>query len=342
MVDRQLWFLIPRQIRSFPADLAFALGLTFLTVLSAVTPVVRQTPLRIALAVPFLFLVPGYVLVATLFPERGGFLTIDSSPTPRASIDGVERLVASLAASIIVEGCIGILLNFTALGVRFVPVVVATTVFVAMMSLAAARRRLLVPDSDRFRVPYRHWIAEARSSLGADSPTGVANVVVVVTILLSVGAVAHTATDGGSGETFSEFYLLTENDEGELVLDDYPENLSNATEPLVVGVRNSEHESTTYTVVVRLQRVSWEGNSPKVVEQRRLRRFRFSLAHGEEWRERHRLNATLAGGGNATAAPRTSVRVQYLLYRGQPPETPRASNAYRELHFWTNATRSAE
>jgi len=54
----------------------------------------------------------------------------------------------------------------------------------------------------------------------------------------------------------TEFYLLTENESGDLVAAGYPTNMTRGESgSLVVGIGNQGHESVEYTVVVELQRV---------------------------------------------------------------------------------------
>lgn len=322
--------LVPGPVRRLPADIAVTLAAAGLTALSTVAPVVAETPLRAALVLPFAFFFPGYAVVAALFPEAGRPLTTDSTATTDVGIDGVERFVLSVASSVFVTGLLGVFLNFTAWGIRFLPVVVATTGFTVLAALVALRRRHSVPESDRFRVPHRRWRASAASGLDVfETPTNLANVLLAATVLLSAGAVAYTATNAGGGETFSEFYLLTENDEGELTLDGYPRQMTRGeSAPVVVGVTNREREPTDYTVVAQLQQVSRE-NATRVTERRTLQRFEFSLAHNETWRQTHRLTPNVTG---------RNLRVQYLLYRGATPENPTGANAYETLQFWTNVT----
>ena len=63
--------LHPRLVREFPPDLTVCVLVTVLTVLAATVPIVRETPLRVVLGLPFVLFVPGYVFVAALFPEVG-------------------------------------------------------------------------------------------------------------------------------------------------------------------------------------------------------------------------------------------------------------------------------
>lgn len=66
------WRLVPRPIRSFPAELAAVVADVILTVLSVVIPVVRASPRRAVFGLADVLFVPGEAFVAALFPEAGG------------------------------------------------------------------------------------------------------------------------------------------------------------------------------------------------------------------------------------------------------------------------------
>jgi uncharacterized membrane protein len=81
----------------------------------------------------------------------------------------------------------------------------------------------------------------------------------------------------------------------------------------------------TYTVVVQLQEVEVANNSTTVLDRTELDRFETTVPHNETHHQRHTLRPTRSG---------ENLRVQYLLYMGEPPDDPTGENAYRELHVW--------
>ncbi|QCC47236.1 DUF1616 domain-containing protein [Halobellus limi] len=339
MPERADWKLyLPESVRTLPADLAAVLTLVGLQLLVTLTPVLNETPLRVVLGLPFVLFVPGYALIAALFPERGSTAeertdtdgTDDPDGTARgeSGIDGIERVALSFGTSIAVVPLLGLVLNFTPWGIRLVPILVAVSGFtVAAVAVGSARRKAL-PEDERFAVPYDRWYRAATEELfHPDSRADAAlNVLLVVSVLLATASVGYAVAVPKTGESFSELYLLTENDEGELVADGYPEELVEG-EPasLVVGVGNQEHQPTNYTVVVALQRVEVANNSTTVLEEDRLRTFSPRVAHNETWHRPHRIEPTMTG---------ERLRLTYLLYKGAPPASPSVENAYREVHLW--------
>ena len=369
MNRRDVWLLLPRPLRNLPADLAAVVVLTIVTLLSVFVPVVNDTPLRVVFGLCFVLFLPGYAFVAALFPEAGGHqsaesghdqaessttstekpravpgtdaataeageITEASDPT-QAGIDGIERVALSFGLSIAIVPLIGLVLNFTPWGIRLTPIAVAVAGFtLSSVAVAAQRRQNLLPD-ERFRVPYRTWITTARTELfEPDSRTDSAlNVLLIVSVLLAIGSVGYAVAVPPQGEQFSEFYLVTENADGELVADGYPEQLERGEQAdLIVGISNNEYERTEYTVVVQLQEVTQDGNETQVIDREELDRFTTTLEHNTTHHERHQLVPTRTG---------ENLRVQYLLYEGDPPETPTQNTAYRDLHIWIDVVAPA-
>lgn len=371
-----LALLLPAPIRRFPADLTAVLVSVVLTVLSVFLPVVSETPLRVVFGLAFVLFLPGYAFIAALFPEAGASPaspddtddaderrrsppsagspaddeTLDvsgsgsdgdaDSATPTAGgIDGIERVALSFGTSIAITPLIGLVLNFTPFGIRLVPVVLSLAVFTTAAAIAAAYRRQALPEVERFRVPYREWAGETRTELfepdsGADAAL---NVLLVLSVLVAAGSVAYAVTVPQSGERFTELYLLTESEDGDLIADDYPQNFTvGESKPVVVGVTNQEHRPENYSVVVELQsvtRVQTDNNSTRlrVTDETELRRFRTGrLGHNETWQQTYNIAPTTTGD---------RLRLTFLLYRGDPPENPTVENAYREVHLFVNVSR---
>lgn len=338
MVDtRKLRLLLPPRARRFPADLTVVLALTAATCLAVLLPAFSGTGLRVALGLAFAFIAPGYALTAALFPERaesshesereGDSDDAFLRRVRRGTVGGWERLALSIGLSLAVVPLVGMVLNFTPPGIRLVPVVVSIGAFTVGAAVFAAVRRWNVPAERRFRVPYRRWYATARAGLfSAETRTDqLLNVALAVSLVLAVGSVGYAIAGPKPDEQYTEFYLLSP-DDGELIASDYPaEFVRGEEEPLTVGITNNEGERTEYAVVVELQRVERDasGNASRVVERRDLHRFRTALGPNETWHRDHTVTPPMTG---------ENLRLQYLLYRGDPPTEPRAENAYRTVH----------
>ncbi|WP_101297053.1 DUF1616 domain-containing protein [Halegenticoccus soli] len=338
MSEERNWrLLLPAPLRRFPPDLTAVVCLVVLVDAAALLPVIRDTPLRVVLGLPLVLFVPGYAFISALFPEGAtGDPEGSGERSGRSGIDGLERVAFSFGTSIAIVALLGLLLNFTPWGIRLVPILVALSAFTIAMAGLAANRRQRVPESRRFVVPYRDWIAVFREeTLRPQTRTdAVLNVVLVICLLLAVSSVAYAVWTPRGGESFTEFYLLTEDENGEFVADDYPTNFTQGEgQSLYVGITNQEHEAVDYTVVVELHRVETGNNSTRVLEERELHRFQTTLDHNETWRTQHTITPPIAGD---------RLRLTYLLYKGTLPADPTVENADQELHLWVNVSESSE
>jgi uncharacterized membrane protein len=208
----------------------------------------------------------------------------------------------------------------------------SVTLFTLAASVVAASRRWALPVEERFRVPYREWIAAARTELlePDDRADAALNVLLVLSIVIATASVGYAVIVPKDGEAFTELYLLTEGEDGALVADDYPtEFVRGESRSLVVGVGNHEHRPVNYSLVVELQRVQVRNNSTTVLEEDRLRAWQFRVADNRTVTRNHSIAPTLTG---------QRLRLAYLLYRGQPPADPTVENAYREVHLWINVS----
>jgi uncharacterized membrane protein len=346
--ERGWWLLLPEPVRELPADLAAVSILTAVTLVAVLVPGVRETPLRVIVGLPFVLFLPGYALIAALFPEAG---TSPDSDAPageelraadegevaddREGIDGIERVALSFGLSIAVVPLVGLVLNFTPFGIRLVPVVVAISgLTIALTGVAASRRRALPPE-ERFRVPYRTWLAAGQTELfEPKSRTDAAlNVLLVVSIVLAVSSVAYAVAVPTQGESFTEFYLLTEQEDGTLVADEYPtEFTAGEPESIVVGIGNHEHQREEYTVVVAIQEVRIANNSTTVLAENELQRLQTTVGDNETWHQEVSVAPSMTG---------ERLRLQFLLYRGDAPASPAIDSAYRETHLWVNVSAPA-
>lgn len=328
--DRGWWLLLPKPIRRFPADLTAVIGLTLLTILAVFVPVVRDTPLRLLVGLPFVLFVPGYAFIAVLFPERGGVSDTAQSAGDHdeGGIDPIERVALAFGMSIAIVPLLGLVLNFTPWGIRLVPIMLTIGGFTIGCAVIAAVRRWELPAERRFSVPYQAWLATARTELFEpdDRMDAALTVALVLSILLALGSVGFAIAAPQQGEQFSEFYLLTEDENGELVASDYPEEFAQGeSQPLILGIENNEYETVEYTVVVQLERVEGEGDDATVVERDELDRFETTVEHDETWQEEYSVAPTMAG---------EDLRLTFLLFDGEVPSNPTQENAYRELHLW--------
>lgn len=302
------------------ADLGVALAALLLADAAVFLPVVSESPLRLALVLPVLLLVPGYAVVAALFPEDRGLPSARPADDPRLGLLG--RVVLSVGASVGVVAAVALTLDFTVFGFQLVPLLAGVTVLTVAATAAAWARRRAVP-APRQAAPTEDAVAGAKAFLvGGSRRDRALSALLVVSLVVAAGAV-YAAPSEGEGEL--SVSLLAESN-GTLAADDYPTELV-VGEPttLFLAVDNGAPEPTTATVVVRLQSVAVEGTDVTVTSQRVLDRYTVQVpGNTTEIVER------------AVTPDRTGerLRLAYHVYRGAAPEGTGPEEADRSVHLW--------
>lgn len=279
-------------------------------------------PVRVLFGLALVLFLPGYALVSAVFPRRG-----DGDRSDRPT--GLERLVLGVGLSLAVTVLTGVVLSLSGVGFRTVTILsVAAGVTLVSTAVAWWRRRQL-PANRRFRLPVGRWRAALRANTAdaglVDSALTALAVLGVVVLLVSLVFAAPLSgalgQESGEEPAFTEAFLLTPGD-GQPVADAYPTALSpSELATLTVGLGNNENTRQRYTVLVYAERVV----DGAVAERQQLHRFEPTIDDGTRWRRDHVVRPVF---------PSDRVRLQYLVYRGDPPAEPGVESAYRELHLW--------
>ncbi|WP_137287212.1 DUF1616 domain-containing protein [Halorussus salinisoli] len=328
--------LVDRLARpALPLDLLAVVGYAVVTVVVLSQPGVYGSSLAVALGLPLVFFAPGYALVALLFPGS----TPDDARSGRTLADvrqhglsGNERVALGFGLSVALLPTLGVTVEFSPWTIAPATVLLSLAGLASGLSVAAAIRRLRRPADRRFSLPVRAWFDGGRRATTTGSVADRAlNVGLAAAVVLAVATMGYAVAVPSDGEEFTNVSLLSRNDTGELVADDYPRNFERGeSKPLVVELSNREGERTSYSVVVELQRVSQSGDGgAKVLEERTLATFTPTVDAGQQWRTTHEVTPTMTGD---------NLRLVYLVYEGDPAEDPTTENAYRNVHVWVNVT----
>jgi uncharacterized membrane protein len=186
--------------------------------------------LRILLGIPFLLFIPGYTLLAALFPRRG-------------ELTGISRPTLSFALSIAIVPLLGLVLNYTPWGIRLEPILYTITLFIFITSIIAWFRQRNIIDTDRYVIRFRFqwlgWDQGTRSKL--------LTVTLIIVVLGLLGMIGYFISQPKSEEAFTEFYILGQ--EGETA--NYPRELT-VGEPgvITVGINNHEGSKVNYRIEV--------------------------------------------------------------------------------------------
>jgi uncharacterized membrane protein len=285
-----------------PLDLILVLGSTLLTLAFIYVPYINQTILRSAVGLVMVLFIPGYALIAALFPGK-------------KDIDGIERAALSFGLSIAVVPLIGLALNFTPWGIRLDPITVCLTIFTIICVLVANKRRHVLPPDERFSVDFKKLYEEFKAEAFPASESRfdrILTVILIISIIASVCMVVYVIVVPKQGEKFTEFYILGPGGMAE----NYPTRFSLGDEkPVIVGVVNHEYRNVTYDLYVRLN----DSLNISTIYQ-----DKFIVAHNETMEEQVKLKPDRTG---------TNMKMEFLLYADG-----NMTASYRDLHLWVNVT----
>lgn len=299
--------------------------------------------IRIAAVVPFVTFLPGYAVLAVLFPSVGTHATYAfdrnesglENPLPtKSGVDGAERVAFSALLSIVAVGLVALVANFTPWGVTVGPILVGLAgLTLALTGGAVVRRRDLDPE-ERYVPRPGNFVSALRfsggpgASWGRDSRTRLFDVAFALSILLfasSLGYAAVNPPQEAESSGFTEFYVETGDVESA-----YPSQYSpGETRTVPLEIANHEEEHVEYTLVVLEQRVVADGENRTVVDETELDRRSIALDHDETSGVELSVSPTMTG---------TDLRLALLLYEGQPPADPGVESAYRTLRLPIDVT----
>ena len=335
------------RLRSVPADLLGVLVAVAVAHAFVFLPALSESPLRILVGLPFVLFVPGYAFVSALFPEEGASPTasrdgagvlsngedrsrIESPVDASRGIDRWERIALAFGLSIATVPLVAMVVTLSPLAFGAATVLPAIGFFSILCTVVAGVRRQVLPPQRRFRVSPVDWLTRTRRSVAQSDTRGelLLSTGLAIAVVLAVSTLGFAVLAPPDGETYTEFYVLSENAEGDLVAADYPDSLQpGEPQPISVGIENYERETVDYEVVIQLQRVEGTGTDAVVTERTRIDRYATTLDHNETWVDERSLTAPDGWTG-------TELRLEFLLYEGEVPATPTRENAHRSLHLW--------
>lgn len=264
---------------SFARDLQIAALIIILTILFILIPPLNNSPIRTILGITMVLFLPGYSLIAALFPRKN-------------DLDGIERLALSFGLSIAVVPLIGLGLNFTPFGIRLVPILISLSVFTLAMLMIAYYRRSKLSGEERFEVSFSNIYSPIKSEIfspkqGVDK---ILTIILIISILVSIITLIYVIVTPKQGEKFTEFYILGDNGTAQ----GYPTLMeAGKNSSVIVGITNHEYVLTNYTLDISLENVS-------------LKKMNVRLMHNSSWKKK--IFFTPEKTGN-------KLKLEFLLYK---------------------------
>jgi uncharacterized membrane protein len=281
-------------------------------------PILKDTPARVLLGLPVILFIPGYLLIATLFPGK-------------RDIDSIERIALSFGLSIAIVPLIGLGLNYTPWGIRLDPIVISLVVFILILAFLAHIRRAGLPADERYVPPTRELLSAARKELfpaGSTRADRILSLILVLAIVAAIGTTIYVIAVPREGERFTEFFILG----AKGMAGDFPERIVvGRNNSMYIGIGNHEYRTVNYTVETYLLAMQYDEalNTSTINSTELLDRFPAAVAHNETTILPYSF--TVPGVGYN--------RIEILLFNETVPGDDvtgmdRVNLSYRDLHFW--------
>lgn len=316
-----------RMREAIPTDLLLVVGYALL-VDALVIASVGVGPVRFLLGTVFLFFVPGYAVVAALFPGRPRRSTVErtGSATLRDPHEGLllsERVAISFGTSVALVPVVAVVLGALAMPLTMEAILGSLTVVVVGFAAIGAVRRIRLRPADRFH-PFGP--GHTRGD-GGQRTTSRGSTALAVGLVLAVGLAGGAFVYGIAAEPPSTQYtsatLVTASADGEYVASGYPTN-GTVGEPvsLTLRVDNRQTSPANVSAIVALERPDESGEG--VVERDRLTTLETELPPDGRWNASHQVAPTFAG---------EDLRLAYYVYVGEVPSAIGPDTADHELYL---------
>ncbi len=278
-------------------DLMLVLIFLLLGILFVLVPPFNQTPLRIVFALPILLFLPGYALIAAMFPRN-------------TELSAIERFTLSIGLSIAIFVFDGFAISVTVWRFRPTPIIISLSLITFTLVLITVFVRLRIPDDELFYFDLTS-VSEFRDSIrkSDEKPSDIEKALIIAlvgSIIIASGMLIYAKVTFEE-EQFTVLYILGEGGKAE----NYTTELY-LLEPssIIVGVENYEHAPVDYTLELKLGGYSL------------MKQQIPTLAHSEKWEEVVSFTPRHAG---------KHLKLEILLYKSDPTGT------YRSVHLWVDS-----
>lgn len=286
--------------QKFPSDLLLVAGLVILTDIFVLIPILSGSLIRTALGLPLILFLPGYALIAMLFPEKSG-------------LEVMERIALSVAMSVSVVSLIGLALSYTPWGIKEMPLVTSVSIFTLIMLVTAYVRRNYLPADRKFEVPFRALAFSLLSGIMGEPESKTEKnlrIILALSLLILIGTGAYVTLVPQDKEPYTEFYVLGANGTANNYKTDYIQGESGT---YFIGITNNEHRTMDYTMEVRLKNQSLP--LPENLQHIRL-------ANNKTLVEPLEITPSVEG---------ENMKLEFLLFNETEKNIP-----YKDLRLWIN------
>ena len=286
--------------------------------------------IRIILGLPFIFFIPGYTLIFTLFPNKKTDI----------GINFIERIALSIGFSVAIVPTIGLGLNYTTSGIQLESIYTCIFVFVIGLGTLGIYQWFNLDPSERFIINF--YIPKLRSKNKIDF---FLNVLIIVSIIIVITVATYALITPKEKEKTTEFYLLGSSENST----DFPNNVSKGQNySVIIGLTNHEYKTINYTIEVWLINQTQTENNSIIQNMWFVDKISVNLNHIDmdidnikkvQWEYPYSFNTNKTGSFKHTFLlfkTSTEDYIKDLDYKENAKE--KISSAYRETHLWINIT----
>jgi uncharacterized membrane protein len=203
--------------------------------------------------------------------------------------------------------------------------------FITAMIMAAAYRRIHLIPEERFTVSFKFLFETGRKAFIPDGGSGIdrgLSIILILSIIITIGATVYVVVVPKEGEHFTEFYILGETGRAA----DYPREIELGKEySIILGIGNHEYRNVTYTIECHAVNLTFDPVINNSIEN--------GMKLLDEWSVTIADNTTYEKGWNFSLSQRGFNRLDFLLFNETIPDATilgmdRINASYRDLHLW--------
>jgi uncharacterized membrane protein len=200
--------------------------LSLLMIITVLIPPLNKTPVWMVPGSLFVCLIPGYLLLAVMFPKND-------------DLELIERLALSFGSSLILTSIIGLIFSYTRWGIHLELILIVLAVFSLLLCFITVLKMRKLPVNRRISIP------KLEKLLG---------IFLIICILLTIGTAAYTlinseAFNTNDGTTNATSFYIKDLDSN---VSGYTLNLvSGEQTSLTMVLVNQEGSAVNYSIIVR-------------------------------------------------------------------------------------------
>lgn len=312
--------------------------------------------LQIILGLPFIFFIPGYVLIFSLFPTKKTDIGINLT----------ERIALSIGFSIAIVSIIGLGLNYSSFGIQLESIFLSIFVLIIGLGALGIYKWFKLEPYERFIINFEITKLKSKSKIDF-----FLNLLIIFSIIIVITVVTYFLIAPKQIEKFTEFYFIGSQENTTI----FPrEILREKNYSVIIGVANHEYSTIDYTLEVWLInqsdtgkktifqnrwfidkiliKLNWPTNQSEVENKIIIQNMWFvdkilvRLNHSDvdinninngQWEYPYTFNINKTGSFKLTFLLFTTSTDDYIKdldYKEISEE--KINNAYREIHLWIN------